>query len=345
MCRLKHILAVALLLAPALCFAQTTKVRGRVTDEHGEGIPFVAVLFKGTTVGITTDLEGYYSLENDNLSDRILVAQLIGYDTVEKEIRPGKFAEVDFTLRVSDNLLAESRVKADNRKARELLANIQKHRARNDPDNHDEYFTEIYSKIELDLTHPQEQIRIKRLRSDFAFVFDYIDTSSVSGVPYLPVMISESVTERRHSSNPTVNTEKVLANRISGINPEGNILSQFTGSLHLKVNFYDSFINAFGVEFPSPIQASGMLYYNYFIIDTLNVDGRRTLLVRYHPKPLVSTPTFDGEMKIDAEDFAIRSIHASMQNATNVNWLRDLVLDAEYVRQPDSTWFYGRDAL
>ena len=50
-------------------------------------------------------------------------------------------------------------------------------------------------------------------------------------------------------------------------------------------------------------------------------------------------------MRIDCEDFALRSIHANMKNTTNVNWMRDLVLDSEYERQPDSTWFYKSDRL
>ena len=342
----KHLIAACLLFVSLVCGAQTTKVRGRVTDEAGEGIPFAGVYFKGTTVGITADIDGYYNLETKDLTRYVLVAQLLGYDTMEVFVQPGKFNEVDFTLRLADNRLSGAKVKADNKKARELLANIQAHRSTNDPDNHPEYICEVYNKMEMDLTHPAEQLDGKRFKKEFGFVFDYIDTSAVSGVPYLPVMISETVSERRHSSSPARDAEKVLANRISGLNPDGNnMLSQFTGSLHLRINFYRPFINAFDVQFPSPIQENGLLYYNYYIIDTLKVDGRKTLLVRYHPKQLVSTPAFDGEMRIDCEDFALRSIHANMKNTTNVNWLRDLVFDSEYERQPDSTWFYKSDRL
>ena len=343
---LKHLIVACLLFVSLVCGAQTTKVRGRVTDEAGEGIPFAGVYFKGTTVGITADIDGYYNLETKDLTRYVLVAQLLGYDTMEVFVQPGKFNEVDFTLRLADNRLSGAKVKADNKKARELLANIQAHRSTNDPDNHPEYICEVYNKMEMDLTHPAEQLDGKRFKKEFGFVFDYIDTSAVSGVPYLPVMISETVSERRHSSSPARDAEKVLANRISGLNPDGNnMLSQFTGSLHLRINFYRPFINAFDVQFPSPIQENGLLYYNYYIIDTLKVDGRKTLLVRYHPKQLVSTPAFDGEMRIDCEDFALRSIHANMKNTTNVNWLRDLVFDSEYERQPDSTWFYKSDRL
>ena len=189
-CCLRIVLSALLLAASLLCGAQTTKVRGRVTDEQGEGIPFVGVFFKGTTTGITTDLDGYYNLECRDLSATVLVAQLLGYDVREKEVHPGVFSEVDFVLPLTDNRLTGARVKADNKKARALLAGIQKNRYRNDPDSHAEYTCDVYNKMELDLTHPAEQLDGRRFRREFGFVFDYIDTSAVSGVPYLPVMIS-----------------------------------------------------------------------------------------------------------------------------------------------------------
>ena len=322
---------------------QTTKVRGRVVDEQGEGVPFAAVLFEGTTVGITADLDGYYSLENKNLSNTVLVAQLLGYDTVRKTIRPGAFSQVDFVLHLSDNELAGAHVKADNEKAKRLIAGINARRSKNNPDSHPQYRVKVYNKMELDLTHPNEQIRNTPFGKKFGFIYDYIDTSSVSGVPYIPILISETVADRVHSSKPEQNTETIEANRVSGVNPDMNLLSQFTGSMHLKLNFYNDFVNAFDVQFPSPIMPSALLYYNYYIIDSLQVDGRKTLLVRYHPKRFVSTPAFDGEMQIDAEDFALRRIHATMKNSVNVNWLRDFVVDASYQRMPDSTWFYKTD--
>ena len=44
--------------------AQPTRIKGRVTEEGtGEGIPFAGVYFKNTTIGISTDMDGYYILE------------------------------------------------------------------------------------------------------------------------------------------------------------------------------------------------------------------------------------------------------------------------------------------
>ena len=334
-----------MLFASVQLLAQTTKVRGSVTDETGEPIPFAGIYFKGTTIGITADIDGRYTLETRDPEARILVCQLLGYDTQEVAVKHGAFTQVDFRLKLTDNQLPGAFVKADNKRIRRLLANIDAHRDRNDPDRRETYKCKIYNKMEMDLTHAEEMLSGKFFDKQFGFVFDYMDTSVVSGAAYLPAMISESVVERRHTSNPDVDNEVVLANRISGINPNKNLLSQFTGSMHLRVNFYRPFVNSFDVEFPSPIQNSGLLFYNYFIIDSLQVDGRKTYLVRYHPKPGISTPAFDGEMRIDAEDFALRSIRAKMVRGGTVNWLRDIVLETEYQRLPDTTWFYSSDKM
>lgn len=62
--RAKFILFLFLSLWITELSAQTTKVRGRVTDaKTGEPLPLVSISFVGTTIGITTDFDGYYTIE------------------------------------------------------------------------------------------------------------------------------------------------------------------------------------------------------------------------------------------------------------------------------------------
>ena len=153
----KCALILAMLFACVLASAQTTKVRGTVTDaDTGEPIPFAGIYFKDTTIGLTADIDGRFTLETRDPSVKVLVCQLLGYDTQEIPIKHGAFTEVDFRLHMTDNRLTGSFVKADNRKIRQLLANIDKHRARNDPDLRPHYKCKVYNKMELDLTHPKE---------------------------------------------------------------------------------------------------------------------------------------------------------------------------------------------
>lgn len=341
----RFVLVISVLFFCLATSAQVTKVRGRVLDiSTGEPVPYAAVIFKGTTIGVTTDEEGNYSLETRNATTDTLECRQLGYDTVEKVLRLNAFSEVDFWL-TQNNLLQGVTVKADDRKIKRLLAGIEEHRDRNNPEARDAYSCDIYSKIELDLQNAREYLKGRKFRKELGFVFDYMDTSAVTGKSYLPVMISESQSKRLHRGNPSADSETIVANRVSGVNPDGNILSQFTGAMHIRNNFYDDYVNSFDVNFPSPLQKNGLLFYNYFVVDSLQMDGRKTYVVRFHPKENVSIPVLDGEMKIDAEDFALHSIHARMKKGGNVNWLRDIVLGAEYQRIPDNGWFYRKSSL
>ena len=52
--------------------AQTTRVRGRVTDAaDGKPLQFVSVVFPGTTTGITTDEQGIYALDTRDTGIRV----------------------------------------------------------------------------------------------------------------------------------------------------------------------------------------------------------------------------------------------------------------------------------
>ena len=97
----------ALLCGSAL--AQTTKVKGRVTDESGIGLPFVAVYFLNTTIGVSTDLDGNYSMETRDSTACLLCASILGYENQIIRISRGAYNEVNFRLKeVNTSLTADS---------------------------------------------------------------------------------------------------------------------------------------------------------------------------------------------------------------------------------------------
>ncbi|PLK44504.1 TonB-dependent receptor [Emticicia sp. TH156] len=79
-------------------------VTGKVTDEKGEGIPGVSVVVKGTTKGVTTDVEGIYKLDVPN-ETTILVFSYVGY--VTQEIVTGNRSAIDVKLLPDDKSLDE----------------------------------------------------------------------------------------------------------------------------------------------------------------------------------------------------------------------------------------------
>ena len=340
-----RLIFVLLLLSALSAAGQTTRVRGQVTDfDTGEPLPFVSVYFDGTTIGISTDLEGRFSLETRSAQARILTAHIVGYESLSIPVTPGSFNEFNFRLRTDPDFLDAAVVKPDDRYIKSILKKIDQSRKKNNPDNADSWQTGLYSKIEMDATNMDDLLALGVVNRNFGFVKDYADTSAITGKPFIPVMISENLSDLYHSQDPAFEREIMRANRISGLEDD-NFLRQFTGSYLLKTNFYENSIGVFNLEIPCPSAASSHIFYNYFLVDSLQIEGRKTYTLRFHPKKLVTSPVFDGEMQIDAEDFGIRSVHVALAAAANVNWIRHINIDIENRRLEDGHWFYGEENL
>lgn len=327
----------------SLLCAQTTKVKGRVTDaKTGEVLPLVNVVFKGTTIGITTDFEGEYVLETrENVEE--LQASFVGYVLQTVKINKGAFNLVNFQLEQQVVDLEEVKVVPGENPAHAILKNVRANKYRNNPDRFAEYFCRTYTKMELDLTNIKPEFKNQRLQRNFGFVFNHMDTSSITGKPYLPVMVSEASADYYYRKSPALSREIVKASRISGIE-EDYTLAQFTGHLHVNVNFYDNYIDVFEVRFASPLSEHGLLYYKYFLVDSMHIDGRKTYKIRFHPKAF-STPVLDGEVNIDSTTWALQSARVKMMKGLNVNWIRHLVMEQESQRLGDSTWFPKKDKI
>ena len=84
-------------------WAQRT-VSGKVTDDSGEGLPGVNVVIKGTTTGVTTDLDGNYqiSVPDDNT---VLVFSSVGMAT--QEVAVGARSTIDLGMSVDTQELQE----------------------------------------------------------------------------------------------------------------------------------------------------------------------------------------------------------------------------------------------
>lgn len=77
-------LAFAMLIAATMAFAQTT-ITGTVKDDKGEALPGVNVTVKGTISGTITDVNGNFTLKNQN-PPITLIFSFIGYKAQEVQV-------------------------------------------------------------------------------------------------------------------------------------------------------------------------------------------------------------------------------------------------------------------
>lgn len=340
---LKSVLVLLMSLLALSGVSQTTKVRGKVTDAAtGEPLPFVGITFPGTVVGTTTDLDGNYAMETRETVGEI-TAILISYETQTLPVTPRAFNTIDFKLTPTSTEVETVVVRPGENPAHRILKNVSRHKKYNNPDEMDSYQYSTYTKMELDLANMKPQFRRKKMQKNFGFVFEYMDTSVITGNSYLPVMITESSTDYYHRKNPKLSREVVKASRMSGIE-EDYTFAQFTGHLHVNVNLYDNYINIFEVNFASPLSDHGTMYYKYYLVDSMKMYDRKIYKIRFHPKNK-NHPVFDGEVNIDSLTWALESASMRMMKGLNINWIRDLALETRSELVNDSTWFVKQDKI
>ncbi len=333
---------LAILVNGNIVLCQTTKVRGKILDNTtNEPIPFVNVTFKNSTIGTITNTDGEYFLETREFYDSIIVS-FVGYKQQSQYVQKNRFQEISFLLEPNIYELDEIIVLPTGNPAHPILRNIIANKKKHNPRKFESYNYELYNKVELDVNNVDEEFRNQRLLRDFQFIFDYVDTSAITGKSYLPIFITESFSDYYFNKNPRVEREIIKATKISGV--ENASLSQFTGKMYQKINIYENFQNVFEPGFVSPIADFGLMYYKYYLIDSTFIENKWCYQISFVPKRKQER-TFRGDFWVNDTTFAIVKIQMRMAKNVNINYINDFVAEYEYSPVNDSLWFLKNEKL
>lgn len=325
-----------LTLFSSLANAQTTKIRGKVTDiSTGEALPFVNISIPGTTTGTITDFNGEYYLETRQRGDSIS-ASYIGYKPLSKHFKSNIYQEINFQLTSSSTMLEAIVVKPGENPAHPILRKIIANKAKNNPEHLNDYQYESYNKVEIDLNNVDEDMKNKRIFKQFQFIFNYVDTSAITGKTFLPIFITETLSDYYYSKSPRTEKEIIKATKISGVNNES--VAQFTGKMYQTMNIYDNYINIFDQGFVSPIADLGLLYYRYYLIDSAFIGKHWCYQLSFKPRRK-QEPTFTGDIWVNDTTFAVVKSDLRMEKTANVNFVKDMVINSEYTKLGDTLWF------
>ncbi|MEN8928057.1 MAG: TonB-dependent receptor, partial [Flavobacteriales bacterium] len=122
---MKHIFSFTIALLFSLStYAQTGTVKGFVYDkESGEPIIFTNVVLKGTSIGIQTDVNGYYSITQIKPGEYTLSVSNLSYEKFEEKIniRANKIITKNIYLAEDVKKLKEFEVSADAEESRTTI--------------------------------------------------------------------------------------------------------------------------------------------------------------------------------------------------------------------------------
>jgi hypothetical protein len=219
-----------------------TKVGGKVTDEFGDPVAFANVIFKNSKEGVITDENGNFYFESkENYST--LVVSYVGFEKKEISLKPGLNTGLKIQLKSGTELkevvVYTGKTSKKNNPAIDILRKIWERRRKNGLKMFKQYEYDKYEKVEFDLNTIDSAFMNSKVFKGMEFVFDQIDTSSISGKTYLPIFINESLSEVYGDNEDKKYKEITKANKNSGFG-SGDGVNTFIKDLYADFDIYDT---------------------------------------------------------------------------------------------------------
>lgn len=323
-------------------FGQQTKVKGMVWDAvNNEPMPFVKVQFQNSKIGTLTDTLGQFYIETYYATDT-LVFSAVGYNTYTFKIN--KDQEQELTVRMSNRLNEMEEVKVlppDEFPSTTLHKRVIANKPINNKEKLNSYEYELYNKIQLDLNNIGDKFTERDIVKRLDLVMDYLDSND-NGTNYLPVILSESISQFYFKNNPKKRKEIVSATRITGI--DNLQMNQFLGDMYLDINVYDNTINLFNKSFVSPVSNFARSYYRFYLEDSSFIDNQWCYKLRFKPKR-TGDATFEGEMWIHDTTYAVKQISATISPGANINYIQDLYFEHHFDQVSNEVWMLTKEKM
>lgn len=335
----RNVICVFLLLISGISLGQV-EISGVVLDSiTQEPIPFAKVRLKSEKAVSVTDILGTFTIQTPFDRDTLMV-NFIGYQ--QAQIPFSEETEQPLSIYLSESIanLEEVVIKAGENPAFEILRQIQQHKSTNDPAELAAFDCKVYNKMQFAINNMGDKFEERKSYRKFDFIMDYIDTAN--GEKYLPVLLSESISNYYYKSNPTQKKEVIEATRITGI--DNLELGQFTGDMYQNVNIYDDYLELFNKEFLSPIANEGKLFYKYYLLEKDTLDGIPCYHIEFKPKRKGGA-LFQGEFWVTEDQFAVKQVNAEIPNDVNLNYVSDFYVEQRYTQINDSLYLLSKEEM
>lgn len=326
--------------------AQTKVLRGVILDaQSGERVPFASMRLEKTGYGKLSDSAGGFTFRFEQWPRDTLQITYVGFQDyalvlndslIQRATRDSLFIIVQLLRGRYINEVVVSR-KVDFGLL--LWRKIVKHKASNDRYRFQNFSYELYNKLELDLNQVnKDRIQSVKLLKPFTFILNNIDSSETH--PFLPIYITETLSDYYYQRSPAKRRELILGSKTVGLDNES--VSKYLGGMEQNINFYNNFIPVFDKRFVSPLSNNGSTYYRYKIVDTQYVNARRLLHLIFTPKRKGES-TFEGDCWVHDTSFAIQKMTLRLDSSANINFVQEMSLIQEFTLINDTTWFLSKD--
>ncbi len=320
--------------------AQST-IKGKIINSFTkETVPFASIQWKKAGFGVNSDSAGNFILKTSSFKADSLLINYVGHFS---NLIP--FSKVNDTGNIilflgSTKLSGDVQVKSKFNKGLRWWKNIVSHKIQNNPQQYPLYSFNLYNKLEIDLNNiNKDKFNNIKLLKPFGFILDNIDSVS-EDKPFLPVFLTETLSNNFYSNNPESSREEIYAQQTHGIKNESFL--QFINGINQKINVYNNELNLFGKEFISPLSDVADRFYNFRGADTFQIGNQKYFHLIFSPKS-AGENTFSGDCWIHSTTWAIQRISLNIAEAANINFVKRLSISQEFKLIDTSKWVFAKD--
>ncbi|BAV08070.1 CarboxypepD_reg-like domain-containing protein [Filimonas lacunae] len=323
-------------------FAQQTPISGVVI--HGftkDPVTFASVHWKIGGFGNITDSIGRFTIKPSLFKSDTLLITFVGYKEVKIALQT--LLQHKEELIVSMETAPEKEgavVKTKFNKGLRWWKALVAHKKENAPTHYSSYYCELYNKLEIDISNlKKEQFDKHKLLKPMSFVWNDVDSTS-EAKPFLPVFLTETLSDYYSSPHPDKQREEIKAIHTSGIKNES--VMEYLGGMSQKVNTYSDYITLFGKEFISPASSVGDKYYNYKGADTQVINGEKYFHLLFSPRQ-EGENVFSGDCWLHSTSWALYRISLEASATANINFVTRLNISQEFTRLNEQQWVVAKD--
>ena len=321
-----HKLLFLLFIFPVISVSSQT-VEGTVKDAEGQILPFASILVKGTSLGVSANQEGKFSIHLSP-GKYVLDCHYVGYTTSSKQIIVDSANQkVNFVL-TQQKLTLKAVVINQNAEdpAYEIIRNAIKKR-KFYQSQVKAFQAQVYVKGMIRMINLPEKIFGKKIPEDDRNEMGL--DSSGKGIIYL----TESVT-KVSAEEPDKLKLEVVSTRVSGNNGLGFSFPAFLSFYDNNVNIADE-LNPRG--FVSPIADNAMNFYKYKFMGSFFEDGNEVNVITVTPKRNYE-PLFSGIINITENDWRIYSCDLSLTKKSQLEILDTLEIKQIHMPVEKDIW-------
>ena len=333
--------------------AQETMIRGTVCDDAtGERLPFASLIYKGTAIGTSTDMNGRFSL-NVPEDEKTLQVSYLGYATQEIRILPTHSHLLDIRLKPEGIALQEVTVKPNKEKYSKkdnpaviFVRKMIERRDMGNPRNKAFYQYDQYEKLLLGLNEFEQKAPKNGKKGKFDFLHEFVDTLE-SGKTILPVMEKEKIETVFYRKDPKSEKRVVRGQQSSGIDEmlSQDGIQQFLDEVFKDVDIFQSNIPLFLQRFVSPLSSIGPNYYKYYLIDTLRIDDQPCVDLGFVPFNS-ETSGFTGHLYVTLDStYFVKKAVLNVPKDINLNFVSPMTIEQNFIRTKDNTRLITKDDI